>query len=76
MSRQCNRAGCCDPATATLGYDYAERAAWVVDLTDEPHPATYELCERHADGMNVPMGWSLSDQRRIVTPLFETAQAS
>ncbi len=77
MTRQCNRTGCCEPAAATLGYDYAERAAWLVDATDRPHPATYDLCHRHADGLNVPMGWALHDQRRIVSPLFDTsAQAS
>ena len=63
-------------AAATLGYDYGERAAWLVDITDQPHPATYELCHRHADGLNVPMGWALHDQRRIVMPLFDAAQAS
>jgi hypothetical protein len=76
MMRQCDRTGCADLAAATLSYDYAERAAWLVDLTDAPHPATYELCHRHADGLNVPMGWALHDQRRVVMPLFDTAQAS
>ena len=27
MTRQCNRSGCCESATATLGYDYAQRTA-------------------------------------------------
>ena len=39
--------------------------------------AAFALCHRHADGLNVPMGWALHDQRRAVTPLFDTAaQAS
>lgn len=77
MTRQCNRSGCCEGAAATLGYDYAERTAWLVDATTEAHPATYDLCHRHADTLNVPMGWALHDQRRVVTPLFDaSAQAS
>lgn len=77
MTRQCNRSGCCESATATLGYDYAQRTAWLVDIIDKPHPATYDLCARHADGLSVPMGWTLHDQRRMVTvPLFEASQAS
>lgn len=75
MTRQCNRNGCCEPAAATFGYDYAERTVWLVDATDTPHPATYDLCHRHADTLTVPMGWALHDRRRIVTPLFD-AQAS
>ena len=76
MTRQCNRSGCCEPAAATLGYDYGVRTAWLVDITDETHPATYELCHRHADGLCVPMGWALHDQRRIMAPRFVDAQAS
>lgn len=77
MMRQCNRSACSEPAAATLGYDYATRTAWLVDAISEPHPATYDLCHRHADGLTIPMGWELHDQRRIVTPLFDArAQAS
>jgi hypothetical protein len=47
-----------------------------VDVRPEPHPATYDLCERHADGLTVPMGWALHDRRRITAPLFDAAQAS
>ena len=74
MSRQCNRAACCETAAATLGYDYRERAAWLVDLIAEPHPATYDLCFRHADGLTVPMGWALHDRRRIVSTPFDAAR--
>lgn len=76
MTRQCNRNGCCDAAAATLGYDYSARMAWLVDATAEPHPATYDLCHRHADGLNVPMGWELHDQRRVVAPLFDFGSAA
>ena len=77
MTRQCNRSACGETAAATLGYDYAGRTAWLVDITDAPHPATYDLCHRHADALIVPMGWELHDRRRVVAPLFDAnAQAS
>ena len=58
MIRQCNRSACSEPAAATFGYDYATRTAWLVDVVSEPHPATYDLCHRHADGLTIPMGGS------------------
>lgn len=64
MSRQCDRPGCVDPAQATLGYDYAAGTAWIDDVADEAHPATYDLCRRHAEGASVPVGWKLRDRRR------------
>lgn len=77
MTRQCNRSACSDTSAATLGYDYGTRTAWIVDVVDVAHPATYDLCNRHADGLTIPMGWELHDQRRIATPLFDQrAQAS
>lgn len=69
MSRHCARPGCNALANATLTYDYGNRAAWVERLSDEPHPMTHDLCERHANGLSVPRGWRLED-RRIVEPLF------
>jgi hypothetical protein len=62
MSGQCNRSGCVEVACATLSFDYAHRTAWLVDA-GPPHPATYGLCQRHADGLRVPVGWTLRDQR-------------
>ena len=70
MTRQCARPGCSDPASATFGYDYADRIVWLDDVADEPHPSTYDLCRRHATAMTVPQGWELSDRRTSVTPLF------
>jgi hypothetical protein len=62
MNRQCNRAGCGEAAAASLGFDYAQRTAWLIDSV-RPHPATYGLCQRHADGLRVPVGWTLRDER-------------
>jgi hypothetical protein len=69
MTRHCARPGCNAEANATLTYDYGNGAAWVDRLSDEPHPMTHDMCERHADALSVPRGWRLED-RRVVEPLF------
>ena len=50
-------------------YEYANRSAWVERLSEEPHPMTHDLCDRHAGTMSVPLGWRLEDNR-VVEPLF------
>ncbi|HEX2381238.1 MAG TPA: DUF3499 family protein [Acidimicrobiales bacterium] len=69
MSRHCAKPGCNTVADATLRYDYGNRNAWVERLSEEPHPTTHDLCERHAASLSVPQGWRLED-RRVVEPLF------
>jgi len=73
MNRQCARPGCSEPATATFGYDYSERTVWIDAMADEPHPANYDLCRRHATGLTVPNGWAMSDRRTSVVPLFRAS---
>ncbi len=75
MSRTCARPACNGLAAATLTYDYANRVAWIDRLTDESHPMTHDLCERHSDELSVPRGWRLED-RRVVEPLFRASIAS
>jgi hypothetical protein len=58
----CGRPGCGAPASATVGFDGARRAAWLHPL-DEPE-ATGRLCQRHADSFRVPNGWRFFDYRR------------
>jgi hypothetical protein len=54
-----------------LSYDYPAGTVWIDGLSDEPHPMTHDLCERHADGLSVPRGWQLRDRRTVVPlPLF------
>jgi hypothetical protein len=38
-------------------------------LSEDDHPMTYDLCERHANGLSVPKGWRLEDRRKV-EPLF------
>jgi hypothetical protein len=63
MARPCARPDCAQPARSTFSYRYAERTVWLVDLADEAHPSTYDLCVRHASSLNVPVGWELRDGR-------------
>jgi hypothetical protein len=69
MSRTCARPGCSTVAAATLTYDYAASTAWLATLSDESHPMSYDLCERHADGLGVPHGWALRDRRLRIAAL-------
>jgi hypothetical protein len=64
VSRSCARPGCGRPAVATLSYRYAESVVWLEDLAPEDHPMVHDLCGQHADGVRVPNGWELRDERR------------
>ena len=48
---------------ATLAYDQRSQTAWLDGVAIEAHPATYDLCLRHADALSVPLGWHLRDRR-------------
>lgn len=61
--RSCARPGCPAPAQATLVFRYEDREAELLDLTDEPTPAAYDLCEPHAGRTHPPHGWALRDRR-------------
>lgn len=63
MSRSCARPGCGRPAVATLSYAYAESVVWLEVLAAEAHPMIHDLCAIHADGVRVPRGWELRDER-------------
>jgi hypothetical protein len=61
--RVCQRAGCQRSASFTLSFRYDARQASLVDLTDQKHPAHYDLCGPHADLLIVPKGWERLDRR-------------
>ena len=62
-ARLCSRAGCAQPATAQLAFQYAAREVWLIDLGErEPH--LIDLCTMHADRLQAPRGWHGQDQRR------------
>ncbi len=66
VSRSCARPGCGRPAAATLSYAYAEGVVWLEDLVPEDHPMVHDLCPTHADGVRVPLGWDLCDERSSI----------
>ena len=65
VNRQCARPTCSSSAAVTLSYDYAASAVWLDALHLDAHPMTHDLCPRHADGLSVPRGWVLHDQRAV-----------
>ena len=69
MTRQCARPGCSAVANATLAYDYRRRVTWLVPLSNESHPMSYDLCEPHAEATSVPRGWRLEDRRGLRSAL-------
>ncbi|GAB2911891.1 DUF3499 domain-containing protein [Rhodococcus aerolatus] len=57
--RRCSRAGCANPAVATLTYVYQDSTAVVGPLATSSEPHSYDLCERHAVRLTVPRGWEV-----------------
>lgn len=58
-SRRCSRAGCSQPAVATLTYVYGDSTAVVGPLATQPEPHCYDLCRPHAGALSVPRGWEV-----------------
>ena len=71
MARRCSRSTCSELATITLTYQYSRALIWVDDLTFDPDPHAYDLCERHGARVIAPSGWRLEDRRsrfRVAEP--------
>ena len=68
-ARFCARATCCERATAILLINARELRAEIVCIGDDPGIAGVALCRAHADGVVVPLGWTLTDSR---PPVEET----
>jgi hypothetical protein len=68
-SGSCSRPACSGQPAASLAYDYSARCAWIDDPIDETvggradRSTRWPLCERHADSLRVPVGWSRVDRR-------------
>lgn len=60
-SAHCAHPACVGMVAAVLSYDYANRTAWL-DLPSVE--GGWALCDQHADGMHVPLGWALVDRRK------------
>ena len=57
--RRCSRPGCGRPAVATLSYAHAESTAFIGPLAPTSSPHAWDLCEKHAASVSVPVGWQL-----------------
>src|SRR5215213_11759473 len=58
-SRRCSRAGCPNPATATLTYAYRDSTAVLGPLASRSEPHGYDLCSVHAQTLSAPRGWEV-----------------
>jgi Protein of unknown function (DUF3499) len=74
VNRQCSRTGCAESAVATLTYQYARSVAWLDELSDVRDPHGYDLCERHAERLQVPHGWRLEERRRFYALASSSSQ--
>ena len=57
--RRCTRAGCTDPAVATLTYVYADSTAVLGPLATYAEPHCYDLCAAHSERLTAPRGWDV-----------------
>jgi hypothetical protein len=64
-SASCSRPACSGKPAAWLAYDYGARCAWIDDHVEgaPDRSSRWPLCERHADTLQVPKGWSRVDRR-------------
>lgn len=70
MRRLCERPGCSSPTAVSYVID---NGGLVVRLDSAPSadPALAgSLCQKHADGLRVPRGWTIDDRREAVPRLF------
>jgi len=58
-SRRCSRAGCSQPAVATLTYVYDDSTAVLGPPATQAEPHCYDLCQPHAAALSVPLGWEV-----------------
>lgn len=57
--RTCSKVGCDAPAACTLTYVYDDAMAVVGPLSPRREPHSHDLCERHAERLSVPNGWTV-----------------
>lgn len=70
MARLCERPGCSEPGAAAYGMLPEDLLFWIAPLRDAPAGDHNLLCQRHADAMVVPRGWTLDDRREPIPRLF------
>jgi hypothetical protein len=58
-SRCCSRTACKQPPVYTLTYVYRDSTAVLGPLAAYVEPHCYDLCEKHAARLVVPLGWEV-----------------
>ncbi len=59
----CARATCSARATAVLLINARELSVQIIDIREDTGIVGVPLCRAHADGVVVPLGWTLADMR-------------
>jgi len=70
MDRLCERPGCSETASVAYGMKAEDLVFWLDVLRDAHSLNSGVLCQRHADSMVVPRGWTLDDLRDPDLHLF------
>ncbi|MBM37417.1 MAG: hypothetical protein CL460_09625 [Acidimicrobiaceae bacterium] len=65
----CSRGTCSSPAVAGITYDSGSLSAWVIDLHADTGHMMW-LCQKHVQTLQVPQGWTVSDERDGVPRLW------
>jgi len=50
---------CAEEAVSTLTYVYADSMVVLGPLSEKAEPHSYDLCERHAERLSAPQGWTV-----------------
>ena len=70
MGKLCERPGCSEIAALAYGMRTEDLIFWIDVLGGDSTAETGVLCQRHADSMTVPRGWTLDDLRDPDLHLF------
>lgn len=73
MTRRCERPDCAEPAEVAYRFDPITRVVTLLAFADVRELGA--LCRHHADGLVVPRGWWVDDQRDPTPMLFRRARA-
>ncbi len=70
MRRQCDRPGCSAPAALVYRMVPERLVFWMAPIEDEADTDGGVICQRHADRLVLPRGWTLDDRRDPTLRLF------
>lgn len=75
MFERCARCG--TPSATRMSFDYDARSVWLDDIVGPvPAGAGWPMCDRHADRLTPPVGWTLIDRRGSEPRLFAALEVA